>query len=164
MSDSDGGDNDGGTGDLNVFEESPYYPDLKVGPSIPHYYGDYVRQLFMLAGAMMLIFSPFLAASNPGILPFEIGGAIVVAILAALTNPVNKLSMLANAIVAGIGVVTYELLALNSYFSGAMIAFIEREAITLIFLCALYFSLKTLRNMVLQTIGKKNASKSLIQN
>ena len=150
------GDGEGaGSGDPNVFEENPYMPDLHMGPSIPHYYGDYVRQIFMLCGAAMLIFSPFLAASFPGALPFEIGGALLVAILGALTNPAKQISMLAEAIVAGVGVVTYELLALNSFSSGAMIAFIEREALAVAFLFALYFSLKTIRNMAFHMIGKK---------
>ena len=153
MSDGDG--EGGGTGDPNVFEENPYMPDLHIGPHIPHYYGDYVRQIFMLCGAVMLISSPFLSSALPAALPFEIGGALMVAILGALTNPAKQISMLADAIVAVVGVVTYELLALNAYSSGAMIAFLEREALAIAFLFALYFSVKTLRNMAFHTIGKK---------
>ena len=153
MSDGDG--EGGGTGDPNVFEENPYMPDLHMGPHIPHYYGDYVRQIFMLCGAAMLIFSPFLAASIPGALPFEIGGAILVAILGALTNPARQLSMLADAVVACIGVITYELLALNAFYAGTLVAFVEREALAIGFLFAMYFSVKTLRNMAFHTIGKR---------
>lgn len=152
MAEGDGG----GDGGLNVREENPYFPDLRPGPTIPHYYGDYVRQIFMVCAAAMLIFSPFLSRSLPVALPFEIGGAIIVAILGALTNPVRQVSLLANAIVAGVGVITYELLALNAFYSGAMIAFIEREALAVAFLFALYFSLKTVRNMVFHQIGKQS--------
>jgi len=154
MSDGDGGE--GGSGEPNVYEESgPYMPSLHAGPSIPHYYGDYVRQIFMLNAAVMLVFSPFLASAVPGTLIFEIGGAIVIAILGALTNPAKQISMLANAIAAGVGILTYELLALNAFSGGAMIGFIVREAVAVAFLFALYFSLKTLRNMIFHTIGKK---------
>lgn len=174
MADDDGGysegsgmgggdDSDAGSGDLNVFEESPYLPNPVPGTSIPHYYGDYVRQLFILAGILMLIFSPFLAATNPAVLPFEIGGAIVTVILAALTSPINKLAMVANAIVSVIGVITYEMLALAAFFDGRMIVFIEREAIVLIFLLALYFSVKTARNMFADTIGKRNLIRRLLR-
>ena len=155
MSDGDG---DSGGGDPNVYEENPYMPDLHMGPHIPHYYGDYVRQIFMLCGAIMLVCSPFLSSSFPAALPFEIGGALVVAILGALTNPARRISMLADAVVAGIGVVTYELLALNAYYAGAILAFIEREALTIAFLFALYFSLKTIRNMAFHMIGRKERS------
>ncbi|MEK7155966.1 MAG: hypothetical protein AAB734_03745 [Patescibacteria group bacterium] len=145
------GDDDGG---LNVREESPYMPDLAPGPKISHYYGDYVRQIFMASAAIMLVFSPFLARTFPMALPFEIGGALIIAVLGALTNPARQMSLLANAIASGVGVVVYELLALNAFYSGAMIAFVEREALAIGFLFALYFSLKTLRNMVFHMVGR----------
>lgn len=151
----DDSDSDSDGGELNVSEETPFVAGLQTGPSIPHYYGDYVRQIFMLCAAVMLVFSPFLASEMPSALFFEIGGAIIIAILGALTNPSNRMSMLANAIAAGVGILTYELLALNAYASGAMIAFVVREAVAVAFLFALYFSLKTLRNMLFHTIGKK---------
>lgn len=147
MSDDDGG--------LNVREENPYMPDLAPGPRIAHYYGDYVRQIFMGCAAIMLVFSPFVASDFPMALPFEIGGAIIIAILGALTNPTRQISMIANAMAAGVGVVVYELLALNAFYSGAMIAFIQREAIAIAFLFALYFSLKTFRNMQFRILGKR---------
>lgn len=150
MSDDDGG--------LNVREENPYMPDLAPGPRIPHYYGDYVRQIFMGCAAIMLVFSPFVSSDFPMALPFEIGGAIIIAILGALTNPTRQISMIANAMAAGVGVVVYELLALNAFYSGAMIAFIQREAIAIAFLFALYFSLKTFRNMQFRILGKRGDS------
>ncbi len=158
MADSEGmGAGDSGGGEPNVYEEgNPYFPTLNHGPALPHYYGDYVRQIFMLNAAIMLVISPFLAPALPSALVFEISGAILIAILGALTNPARKISMLANAAAAGIGIVTYELLALNSLSEGAQIAFVVREAIAVAFLFALYFSLKTLRNMIVQRIGKKN--------
>ena len=152
MSDGDGG----GEGDPNANEEGLYYiPGVPTGPAIPHYYGDYVRQIFIGCAAIMLVVSPFLASTLPGALPFEIGGALVIAILGALTNPIKQMSMLANSIAGGVGVVTYELLALNAFFSGAMIGFFVREVLAIAFLFALYFSLKTLRNMVFHQVGRK---------
>lgn len=148
-------DSDGGGGEPNVNEESPYISDVRLGPAVPHYYGDYVRQIFMLCAAVMLVTAPFLSAAIPAALPFEIGGAIVIAILGALTSPTRKISILANSIAAAGGVIVYELLAMTSFSEGAMIAFILREALVIAFLFALYFSLKTLRNMTLGMIGKK---------
>lgn len=158
MADGDSdGVGEGGSGEPNVYEEgNPYVPTFNHGPSVPHYYGDYVRQIFMLNAAVMLVVSPFLAPALPEALLFEIGGAVLIAVLGALTNPSRRIFMLANAAAAGIGILTYELLALNSFSDGAMIAFIVREAIAIGFLFALYFSLKSLRNMMLGKIGKKN--------
>jgi hypothetical protein len=146
------GEDDGG---LSVREENPYMPDLAPGPRIAHYYGDYVRQIFMGCAALMLVFSPFLSRDFPLALPFEIGGALIIAVLGALTNPARQISMLANAVAAGVGVVVYELLALNAFYSGAMIAFIERELLAIAFLFALYFSLKTFRNMSFKILGRR---------
>ena len=148
------GDNEGEPGAHN--DPLSAYAPVHFGPTLPHYYGDYVRQIFMLCGAIMLILAPFLDSTMPALLPFEIGGALIIAILGALTNPQNQLSMLANAIAAGVGVVMYELLALSLYGSGSMLAFLEREVLAVFFLFALYFSLKTLRNMVLHHIGKRD--------
>ena len=158
------GDSEGGSGEPNVHEESPILPGMQIGPSIPHYYGDYVRQIFMMNAAVMLVLSPFFARALPSALFFEIGGAILIAVLGALTNHTRKISMLANAIVAGIGVVTYELLALAAFASEATIAFMAREVVAVAFLFALYFSLKTLRNMYHQTIGRKNTFGEFVDN
>lgn len=145
-------------GDPNVGEGEPMNPyvPFRLEPAIPHYYGDAVRQIFMVSGAVMLILAPFLASTFPAILPFEIGGALVVVILGAMTNPTNQLSMIANSIAAGVGVVIYELLALSLFSSGDYLAFVEREALAIGFLIALYFSLKTVRNMALGRIGKRD--------
>ncbi len=132
--------------------------DMATGPRIAHYYGDYVRQIFMGSAALMLVFSPFLSRDVPAALPFEVGGALIIAVLGALTNPTRQISMVANAIAAGIGVLVYELLALNAFYSGSMLAFIEREALAVAFLFALYFSLKTFRNMTFNLLGRRGDS------
>ncbi|HWO07050.1 MAG TPA: hypothetical protein VNM40_00525 [Candidatus Paceibacterota bacterium] len=154
-SDNDGEPNVGEGVPITGHPSNPYVP-FRIGPSIPHYYGDYVRQIFIVCAAVMLLFAPFLASSFPAILPFEIGGALIFAVLGAMTNPSNRLVMYANALAAGVAVVVYELLALSLYLSRDYLAFIEREALAIAFLVALYFSLKTARNMALGRIGKRN--------
>lgn len=143
-------------------QEAPYRADLnpyapvRIGPSIPHYYGDYVRQLFIFCAAAMLVLAPFLSRDNFFLLSIEVIGAVVVVVLGALTNPKNKIALLADAIVAGIGVVVYELLALALYTQGEMLAFLAREVVAMGFLFALYFSLKTFRNMLLDVVGTRH--------
>lgn len=156
-------DGDSGTGDPNVWEENPYLPDLHVGPRISHYYGDYVRQLFLINSVILLIGSPFLSTSQPLVLPFEIGGAILVAIVGALVSPARQLSLMATGLVSIIGVATFELLALSAFFSGSMFVFAAREVVAIIFLFALYFSLKTLRHMMLGTVGKKGGKNQIVE-
>jgi hypothetical protein len=142
------------SGESNVGEdESPYMPLINVGPTIAHYYGDYVRQIFLVAAAIMLISAPFLIDRAPALLPFEIGGAIVLVCLAALTNPKKILILVADVVAAGVGVVVFESLAIAAYASGNWIAFVGMEAVSIGFLFALYFSLKTVRAMMYGQIG-----------
>lgn len=152
---ADDGDNVGG-GEPNVGEEAPTLPPpfAMMSTGIPHYYGDYVRQIFVVTGAAMLILAPFLVNRAPMLLPFEIGGAIVLVILAALTNPKKVWVLLADTLAAGVGIIVFESLAIAAYASGNWLAFIALEVVTLAFLFALYFSLKTVRTMMFGQIGK----------
>lgn len=152
---SDEGD---GGGEPNVGEDAVMHlPGLRVGPMIAHYYGDYVRQIFIITGVAMLIFAPFLMSRAPALLPFQIGGAIALVFLAALTNPHKMWVVIADAVAAGVGIVVFEALALAAYSAGNWIAFIAIEAITILFLLAFYFSLKTVRAMMHHQIGKRDA-------
>lgn len=123
---------------------------------IPHYYGDYVRQIFVVTGAAMLLLAPLLVNRAPGILPFQIGGAIVLVVLAALTNPKKLWVLMADSLAAGIGVVVFESLAIAAYAAGSWFYFIALEIVTIAFLFALYFSLKTVRTMMLGMVGKRS--------
>jgi len=148
-----------GGGEPNVGEEAPLLPPPfgMMASSIPHYYGDYVRQIFVVTGAAMLILAPFLVNRAPALLPFEIGGAIVLVILAALTNPKKVWVLMADTLAAGVGIIVFESLAIAAYASGNWLAFIALEVVTLAFLFALYFSLKTVRTMMFGQIGKSAA-------
>lgn len=155
MSGDSDGDGGGGDGDANVKEQDNLYlPRLWESSAIPHYYGDYVRQIFMTIGAVMLIIAPFLVSRGAaGLVPFEIGGAIILVFLAALTNPKKQWVLMADAVVAAVGVLVFEVLALGAYAANSWLTFIALEAVTIAFLFALYFSLKTVRNMMLGQIG-----------
>lgn len=150
------GDNVGG-GEPNVGEESPTLPPpfSMLGSNIPHYYGDSVRQIFVVVGAAMLLLAPFLINRAPALLPFEIGGAIALVCLAALTNPRKVWVLMADSLAAGIGVIVFESLAIAAYASGNWLAFIALEVVTIAFLYALYFSLKTVRSMIFGQVGKR---------
>lgn len=156
---ADDGDNTGG-GEPNVGEEAGTSPTLPppfkfMTPSIPHYYGDYVRQIFVVTGAAMLLLAPFLINRAPALLPFVIGGAIVLVILAALTNPKKIWVLMADSLAAGVGIIVFESLALAAYASGNWLAFIALEVVTIAFLFALYYSLKTVRTMMLHQVGRR---------
>lgn len=125
------------------------------GETISHYYGDFVRDLFLGAAVVMLFASPFYADSIEDQFAYVVMGALVLVCLAALTNPWKRSIMIANGIASGAGMFIYQMWALGGYGTISPIAFVLREAISIIFIFALYFSMKTIRAMFLHQIGKR---------
>ena len=136
-------------------EGGTYVPLLSPGPNVPHYYGDVVRQCFVFGAILMLVSAPFYANNLRAELPFVIFGALVLVGLAALTNPHKKSFVIADAVAGGIVVLIYQSWALFDYQSSTWIQFALRELIALIFITAFYFSMKTLRAMLLHQVGKR---------
>ncbi|RJR14455.1 hypothetical protein C4585_00155 [Candidatus Parcubacteria bacterium] len=130
-------------------------PQPKMWPVVPHYYGDVVRQLFVAGAVVMLVGAPLYTETLRFHFPFILLGAILFVALAALTNPHNKTVIIANAIAAGVAVFIYETWAFFDYTSSTWIEFGLREIIALNFIAAFYFSMKTLRAMLLGQIGKR---------
>jgi hypothetical protein len=122
---------------------------------VAHYYGDAVRQLFIVAAAAMLIGAPFYTDVLRAQLPFIMIGALLAVAIAALANPHNKSVFLAGAVGSGVGLVIYESWALYNYFDSTWLEFILREAIAIVFLAAFYFNMKTVRAFVLHTVGRR---------
>ncbi len=155
MSDSDGSD---GGGEPNIGEGEPYYPYVlpyRNTAMVPHYYGDYVRSIFIVVGAFMLILAPFVSERAPQLLPIQVVSAVVLVLLAGLTSPKKEWVLILDAIAAGLGVIFFEFLALAAYNASAWFSFIALEIVTISFLVALYFSIKTVRAMSSGQIGKK---------
>ena len=132
------------------------YTPMSFFGGVAHYYGDTVRQLFIVAAALLLIAAPFYADTLRSELFYEIAGAVVLVAIAALANPHNKSTFMFAAIAAGVGLVVYESWALNKYFDSTWVQFILREVIALIFLVAFYYSVKTLRAFLLHRVGKQD--------
>lgn len=140
---SNGGNGDGG-----------FVPFSMSGPSVPHYYGDNVRQFFLGGSALMLIAAPFYAENLKQELPFEVVGALILVSLAAITNPWKQSIMAMNVIAAGIVAAAYQTWALLWYNETQLTEFVLRQAIAFAFLFAFYFAVKTLRAMMLEQVGK----------
>lgn len=120
---------------------------------IPHYYGDAVRQLFIAAAALILVTAPFYAELTPYTTITDIVSALVLACLAALTSPRLRSVLLLDACAAGAGLLVYESAAVSGYSSGDLVMFVMRQALAIIFLFALYNSVKTLRSMLLNRVA-----------
>lgn len=121
---------------------------------VPHYYGDVVRQTFIVAAAIMLIGAPFYTDSLRVQLPFIIAGALALVAIAALVNPHKQSTFMAGAVVSGVGLVIYEVWALYGYPDSNPIQFILREVLAILFMIGFYFSMKTIRAFMLHSIGR----------
>ncbi len=133
-----------------------YMPSmLRLNPRIPHYYGDAVRKCFLLIACGLIFLAPVSGGYLPGLLPFTIAGAVILVCLAALTNPKKQWVMVANSLVAAAGLIFSEMIALLAYASDEVVLFLAHQFMALVFLFALYFSMKTVRAMMLGTIGRR---------
>ncbi|MDP3646326.1 MAG: hypothetical protein Q8R25_04525 [bacterium] len=127
--------------------------DLFGWQKIPHYWGDSVRVLFVTAAALAIVAIPLFGDLLPYGSRIEIISAVVLVILAALTNPHSQSIMIINAVVAAVGVVLYEQAAVSLYSGDGPLLFVARGTVALLLLFALYFSVKTIRSMMLHKIG-----------
>ncbi len=121
---------------------------------IPHYYGDYVRQLFLASAILSAVAIPIWGDLIPFGTLFQITCSVVLVVLAGLMNPRSKLLMLSCIIFSTLGILVLENAAISLYSVQSFALFVVREITTLLLVFALYFSVKTFRAMSLEIIGK----------
>ncbi|MBM3261381.1 hypothetical protein FJY93_03095 [Candidatus Kaiserbacteria bacterium] len=120
---------------------------------IPHYYGNYVRMIFIAAAVLSAFSIPIWGDVLPiGTMP-QIIGIVILVVLAGLTNPHGTTVLWVNAIVAGLGIILIENAAITLYSIDEVPIFLAREIIVLLLLVAMYFSIKTVRAMATHQIG-----------
>ncbi len=124
--------------------------------AIPHYHGDAVRGLFVL-GAITLI----VAQSTGAALPLSTGGAVLGAVIlviaAGVTNPTQRWIHWMNAVLAAIGTVMFGTAVIERYQAGVAAvsgSFIFLEALAILSLVALYFTVRTLRGILLRPVNE----------
>jgi hypothetical protein len=131
-------------------------PWLYRWPRISHYYGDTVRQLLIAAAILMLVAAPIYTNNLPVELPLIVLGTVALVAVAAMTSPIRTNAIRADTVVAGVGLVIFEIWALLNFSSDPIHKFVIREALALLFLAALYFSTKTLRNMIAPPVHQRH--------
>lgn len=117
------------------------------GPS--HYYGDIVRALFVSAAVLILLSqvmgSAFLTPAA------SLMAAIVLVIAAGLANPVQATIQWVNSAIAAVGLMVSGNLVLSRYEAGELFTDgIIVLLISIIFLVALYYSVRTLRGVLMR--------------
>ena len=121
-------------------------------PNTPHYYGDTVRFLFMIAGVIMLITLPSFSRVLDIPVIISVASILVLALSAGLTNPKQKWDAGINVAIASIGFIVFETFGIMAYREGVLgkqgeLFVIVNIGLGLLFLIALYFSVKTLRGL-----------------
>ena len=119
---------------------------------IPHYHGNNVRVIFVV-GAIVLI----IAQSTGADLPLSTSGAVIAAVLlvvvAGITNPAQGWIHWLNAFIAVYGTLLFGMTAVDHYRAGGNIfdaSFLYIEALALLSLIALYFTTRTIRGFHLR--------------
>jgi hypothetical protein len=117
-----------------------------------HYYGDAVRFLFMLAAIIMLITLPFLSSKLPVSIYVAILVILIISVLAGITNPLQKWISVLNAAIAVGASSVFEYYAVKSFVNNQVttLYFVTNQVLAIVFLFALYYSIKTLRAMFLK--------------
>ncbi len=130
------------------------YDEYKWFEGIPHYYGDYVRILFLSTAALAFFAIPVWGNMLEFGVIFEILAGLLLVLLAGLTSPQSKGVMMLNILVAALGAFMLELTAVSYQAKSSFILLSVREAGAILLIIALYFSVKTLRAMIQGKIGE----------
>jgi len=119
---------------------------------VPHYYGDIVRLLFLASAVIMLVGLP--GISNYLSIPTAVSvvAMLVLGLAAGLTNPKLLWESVINAVIASGGLVIFETYAVTAFrqHGAADKFFISNMVLGFIFLFAVYFSVKTVRGLLLR--------------
>lgn len=117
--------------------------------SVPHYHGDEVRVLFFISAIVLIV-----AQSTGADLPLSTVGIVVSAVLlviaAGVTNPLQYGIHWVNALLAITGALFFGMAAVDNYRAGINLlnpSFVYVEALALLSLMALYFTIRTIRGI-----------------
>jgi hypothetical protein len=128
---------------------------MKANKTPTHYYGDSVRQLFFSAAAIMAALLPFVNKYVAIPLIFSIGGILILVIAAGLTKPKRSYTAVLNGGLSLLSAGLFEYYAVSSYQlfttgegSIFLLLFLANQILTIIFIFALYLSVKTIRGLL----------------
>ncbi|MBI1833548.1 MAG: hypothetical protein HYR90_01855 [Candidatus Andersenbacteria bacterium] len=117
-----------------------------------HYYGDTVRRLFVAAGIVILVALPFFNDVLPVPTFISLLALLVVNIVAGLTNPMQRWIMFFDVIVSILALLSFEYHAISRYNDIPLALFATDQLLTIIFFFALYYSVKSLRGLMVSDL------------
>lgn len=122
---------------------------------LPHYYGDTVRKLFLVAAVLMLLTLPVFSHLLPVSHFVPLFVVLAIGLAAGFTSPTQKVIGMLDVLVAGAGVIAsgyyaIELYSIDHQDIHQKAAFVVSVAFALIFFFSFYYSVKTLRGFFLK--------------
>lgn len=124
------------------------YRKLTQNP-IRHYYGDFVRVIFIIGAVLTILGLPTITKTLgvPAIIPIIM--AAILAVIAGITNPAQRFSFELNVAISILYFVVFGYVAWSAYEMNlkGIIAFMF-QVNTILFLIASYFSVKSLRGSI----------------
>ena len=130
--------------------------------NIPHYFGNTVRRLFILNGAIVLLALPFFKNFLPIPTLFSITAIVLLIVFAAMTNPLLPAINKTNVAISALGLIIFENLAVASYEFVPLEQSIIYQILAIIFFFALYFGVKTFRAMAIGQITPQTVEKAAV--
>jgi hypothetical protein len=121
---------------------------------IPHYYGDTVRALFIGAVVLGLVGIPVVGNLLPLSTGFDIVAGIILIGIAGLINPHSPFVVGVSIVASSFAAFLFEYAAVTLSASDTTLLLIGRQVEAVIFVTALYFSIKTLRAMTQNKTGE----------
>jgi len=113
-----------------------------------HYYGDQVRKLFVAGAVIMAGFLPFYASNIAAPILMSVVAILILGVAAGLTSPKSPITALLDMLISLAAVTVFESYAVSAYIVRSMsYFFLITQTLAIIFVCALYYSTKTLRGM-----------------
>lgn len=122
--------------------------------NIPHYYGDAVRTLFIGGVVLGLIGIPIVGNLLPLSTVFDIVAGIILIAIAGLISPHSPVVVGVSVIASSFAAFLFEYAAVTLSATDTTLLLIGRQVEAIIFVAALYFSIKTLRAMTQKKIGE----------
>jgi hypothetical protein len=114
--------------------------------NMKHYYGNFVRIIFIVGAVWMLVGLPTMTKVLNIPIGISIVGVVILGIAAGFTNPVKKSSLVINVIISVLYTIIFSYLAWYLYTHPILGGFFFANQIAgIVFLVATYFSVKSLR-------------------
>ncbi len=119
------------------------------------YFGNQVSRLLLVAGLLIIVTHPFFKSSlSSTFLPITLLAVVVLTFLAGFTNSKHKWIIVVDVIASAIGFVVFSYQSIINYNDGStyFAFFFINLVISLLFLFAFYFGVKTIRGWILNNL------------